>query len=141
MVKKDSLAQSSVTEELSRTREQLNRLATASSSASSVDTQAITATIANLIQETHNAQATQAVLYSLKFEQMNDRYYAIRDRHEKTFEWLFESPDVLYQAKGLRVNFSQWLTTDGRIFWISGKAGSGKSTMMKFLATIPGLAP
>jgi hypothetical protein len=31
-------------------------------------------------------------------------------------------------------SFKRWLTSDDGVFWINGKAGSGKSTLMKFLA-------
>jgi hypothetical protein len=33
--------------------------------------------------------------------------------------------------------FLKWLSTEESIFWLSGKAGSGKSTLMKFLITHP----
>jgi putative ribosome biogenesis GTPase RsgA len=29
--------------------------------------------------------------------------------------------------------FADWLENDGGIYWIAGKAGSGKSTLMKYL--------
>jgi hypothetical protein len=38
------------------------------------------------------------------------------------FEWIFDSA------------LSEWLRSGTGLFWISGKAGSGKSTLMKFLA-------
>jgi hypothetical protein len=41
--------------------------------------------------------------------------------HEHTFEWIYET------------HFAEWLRRDSGVFWISGKAGSGKSTLMKFL--------
>ena len=34
-------------------------------------------------------------------------------------------------------NFKTWLTSDQLIYWISGKPGSGKSTLMKFLLSDP----
>lgn len=37
-------------------------------------------------------------------------------------------------------DFGEWLGTDAgdRVYWISGKAGSGKSSLMKLIATHPG---
>ena len=36
-----------------------------------------------------------------------------------------------------RTGFTDWLGSESGIFWISGKPGSGKSTLMKFIATNP----
>ncbi|CAG7557391.1 unnamed protein product [Fusarium equiseti] len=33
------------------------------------------------------------------------------------------------------VEFTKWLGSESKMFWISGKPGSGKSTLMKFIAT------
>lgn len=50
----------------------------------------------------------------------------VRHYNENTFEWLFTD----------QVPFCQWLRDDrgefGAIFWITGKPGSGKSTLMRF---------
>lgn len=46
---------------------------------------------------------------------------AIPLAHEHTFEWIYRS------------HFADWLRKNSGIFWISGKAGSGKSTLKKFL--------
>lgn len=50
----------------------------------------------------------------------------VRHYNRKTFEWLFTD----------QVPFSQWLSDDqgefDAIFWITGKPGSGKSTLMRF---------
>ena len=49
------------------------------------------------------------------------------DSHKQTFHWLFDENVV---------KFSRWLRDDvealGPMFWIQGKPGSGKSTLMKF---------
>lgn len=51
----------------------------------------------------------------------------VRDAHEKTFHWLFD-PSV--------VSFSGWLEdrsdSSQPFYWIQGKPGSGKSTLMNF---------
>lgn len=68
----------------------------------------------------------KSILRSLGYAQMSARQSHIPEAHQKTFEWAFESPEI---------HFLDWLesTTGGDMFWISGKAGSGKSTLMKFL--------
>lgn len=40
-----------------------------------------------------------------------------------------------YKECNQRPNFREWLESDDQIFWITGKAGSGKSVLMKSIAT------
>ena len=63
---------------------------------------------------------------------MNDRHTGIEvahksvvRSHKSTFDWIFDRPDI---------GFVDWLRHGNGIFWINGKAGSGKSTLMKFIA-------
>jgi hypothetical protein len=68
-------------------------------------------------------------LKSLWFDAMNDRKTSIGESYPETFEWIFSSEDGALQSK-----YRTWLSSkDERIFWIKGKPGSGKSTLMKFL--------
>ncbi|KAK1455767.1 hypothetical protein CMEL01_04527 [Colletotrichum melonis] len=67
-------------------------------------------------------------LRSLKFDQIKARQEAIKERHRATFDWVFSHDDTL---------FPQWLESGNGIFWVRGKPGSGKSTLMKFLVTHP----
>lgn len=66
-------------------------------------------------------------LRSLDIDEARLRMEEVREAHEKTFHWLFEPR---------KVPFCDWLRGDeaskGPIFWIQGKPGSGKSTLMKF---------
>ena len=66
------------------------------------------------------------ILRSLAFDQMSTRQSRIPEAHIRTFQWIYESPEI---------HFHEWLqsTSTAGIYWISGKAGSGKSTLMKFL--------
>jgi ATPase subunit of ABC transporter with duplicated ATPase domains len=50
--------------------------------------------------------------------------------HTNTFEWIFEDTGTKKPT-----SFVDWLTNQDGIYWIMGKAGSGKSTLMKFLAS------
>lgn len=61
------------------------------------------------------------LLESLSFEQMNSRQSAIHEAHANTLQWVFTN------------KFYTWAQSSGSIFWISGKPGSGKSTLMKWL--------
>ncbi|KAI0483460.1 hypothetical protein F4859DRAFT_472902 [Xylaria cf. heliscus] len=64
----------------------------------------------------------QRILTTLQFQTRPVRHNSIPEAHVSTFRWIFKS------------KFSKWLRDGDGIFWISGKAGSGKSTMMKFIA-------
>ncbi|KAJ5975058.1 hypothetical protein N7481_008765 [Penicillium waksmanii] len=78
--------------------------------------------------------AQQRVLASLRFPRMQDRAQQIESAHDQTYEWVLES-----QQKGVQRwdDLATWLSSNTEtrnIYWISGKPGSGKSTLMRFLA-------
>lgn len=66
----------------------------------------------------------EEILAQLEFEGMNRRYEDIDEAYQRTFEWVYQD-----QSTG----FPDWLGGNNGIFWITGKPGSGKSTLMKFL--------
>ena len=59
---------------------------------------------------------------------MTARHEKIAEAHQKTYEWAYDNPDA---------NLVDWLERGNGLFWINGKAGSGKSTLMKFLSDDP----
>lgn len=69
------------------------------------------------------------ILSSLSYEHHLDRYQSITPAHKKTFSWVFHPANTSSEGKRL----VQWLRHGQGVFWITGKPGSGKSTMMKFL--------
>ncbi|OAL32178.1 hypothetical protein AYO20_07946 [Fonsecaea nubica] len=73
----------------------------------------------------------------LRFHQIDDRYGSIAQAHEKTFEWVLHPDGQRYASWH---NFAQWLEEPQplhNIYWQSGKPGSGKSVLMKYLSTSP----
>lgn len=63
------------------------------------------------------------LVQSLKFEEQDYRLNEIEKAHTGTFHWIFDSePD-----------FMDWLRKPTGFYWIRGKPGSGKSTLMKYL--------
>ncbi|PCH07934.1 Hypothetical protein PENO1_009370 [Penicillium occitanis (nom. inval.)] len=104
-----------------------------------------------------------AILKSIFFPAMNDREENMGSAEDGTFEWIVEEEGVqpsrveddesLKEGRSIhnnshmndiqrkdwgvkttaRTNFLNWLRFGGGIFHISGKAGSGKSTLMKLL--------
>jgi ATPase subunit of ABC transporter with duplicated ATPase domains len=81
-----------------------------------------------LVREGEKLNKSQRVLRSLKCTTLRES--AIKEAYWKTFEWIF-SERVFEREK--RPSFLQWLRQGDGIYWISGKAGSGKSTLMKLL--------
>jgi hypothetical protein len=75
-------------------------------------------------------QIEEEILASLGFPYMNDRYYEIEDAHERTFEWIYQPTDPEASRWD---DFSDWLAHGKGIYWINGKAGSGKSTLMRYI--------
>jgi Cdc6-like AAA superfamily ATPase len=66
-----------------------------------------------------------ACIRSLQCRALELRQEQIDIAHFSSFKWLYSSP-----SPGLK----EWLYAGEDIFWIKGKPGSGKSTVMKFLA-------
>jgi hypothetical protein len=55
-------------------------------------------------------------------------------RYPYRTEWIYQGST---QETRSWSNFAEWLRRDDGIFWIAGKAGSGKSTLMKYLYDNP----
>lgn len=70
-------------------------------------------------------QKKKSILEGLSFGQLYDRESVIPEAHRRTFEWM-AAPDTDQK-------FVEWLCQEKGTFWVTGKAGSGKSTLMKFL--------
>ena len=85
-----------------------------------------------LAEEGRRIANEERVLRSLKFDEWKRRFTTIDKAHKQTFEWIFEDPDDSPLPK---THFKMWLKSQDGIYWISGKAGSGKSTLIKFLCT------
>ena len=70
------------------------------------------------------------ILKSLRFLSMELRQTNIEIAYTSTYEWILgQSPEHGTE----RLKFAEWLETQHGIFWINGKAGSGKSTLIKFI--------
>jgi hypothetical protein len=80
----------------------------------------------------------QSLLRSLNYESRENRHEKIPKAHASTFEWIFPSRNgntdhTTSQPSEKQLRFLRWLQSGLGIFWIFGKAGAGKSTMMKFI--------
>ncbi|KAH9210060.1 hypothetical protein DL95DRAFT_276340, partial [Leptodontidium sp. 2 PMI_412] len=70
------------------------------------------------------------ILRRLTYEMLPKRYEAVAEAHPKTFGWALQdsSSSELSSEK-----LTTWLQSDFGLYWISGKPGSGKSTLMKHI--------
>ncbi|KAI1101033.1 hypothetical protein F4804DRAFT_24420 [Jackrogersella minutella] len=68
------------------------------------------------------------ILESLRFTEMPYRHDNIRETHGDTYSWIFDENESL---------LANWLAHQDGIFWVNGKAGSGKSTLFKYLVDNP----
>ncbi|QKD53579.2 uncharacterized protein FOBCDRAFT_239360 [Fusarium oxysporum Fo47] len=69
------------------------------------------------------------VVRSLWFRSYDDRRVNIKNPHFKTLQWALDPPSDYLQWGDLNT----WLQSASGLYWVSGKAGSGKSTLMKYL--------
>lgn len=69
------------------------------------------------------------LLDSLSYPGMGDREWRVAEAHHATFQWLFDKSE-----KARKARFKDWLVSDEKLYWITGKAGSGKSTLMKYIS-------
>ena len=87
----------------------------------------------------------QDILESLRYPDMLTRQQEISPPAAGTYEWVFtgESPyqddpdinkDSLSADLERRNKLLRWFSTDELLFWINGKPGSGKSSLMSFVA-------
>ncbi|KAH8895388.1 hypothetical protein GQ53DRAFT_855821 [Thozetella sp. PMI_491] len=84
-------------------------------------------------QKTADYEAEQIILSTLQFWTMDRRKESIAKEHENTFEWVL-AQEPSEGSSEPPSNFGNWLGSDEPLYWISGKPGSGKSTLMKFIA-------
>ena len=96
---------------------------------------------------------TERIIKSLQFDEWRRRFTDVLKSHPRTFDWMLRTPndegsstpgkrtsslrtkevDVLPSEVPPPTNFEHWLRYENGLYWISGKAGSGKSTLMKYL--------
>ncbi|KAH6702908.1 hypothetical protein BKA61DRAFT_494586 [Leptodontidium sp. MPI-SDFR-AT-0119] len=80
-------------------------------------------------------QVAEAILSSLRYPTITERFEEVAEAHEQTFDWIFEHRSV--DDKVPWDDFVHWLEHGDGIYWINGKAASGKSTLMKYIYQSP----
>lgn len=105
----------------------------------------------------------ERLLQSLKFPGFNERRNQVSEAYERTFQWIFmgddgptqedptesdledsdwedsdlEDIDLADPSQASWDLFSNWLSSTADIYWITGKPGSGKTTLVKYVLNHP----
>ncbi|KAK5685481.1 hypothetical protein LTS10_003560 [Elasticomyces elasticus] len=86
------------------------------------------------VPEVSEYQFVESLLDWLHFDNIHDRRQSVSKAHAETFHWVFSDQSRHGTPNpGLR----EWLQHGHGIYWITGKAGSGKSTLMKYITDEP----
>ncbi|OAA59258.1 hypothetical protein ISF_06193 [Cordyceps fumosorosea ARSEF 2679] len=86
---------------------------------------------ARVESELHTLIVETCILDSLAFTSMIERRETVERAHARTFNWIYQDTDAATAAPG--GGFVDWLRRGHGIYWISGKVGCGKSTLIRFL--------
>lgn len=76
----------------------------------------------------------EKILHCLWFQDIHSRAQNLELPFGETFSWIFQHDQQDDQRWD---DLSVWLQSDNGCYWINGKAGSGKSTLMKYVSNHP----
>ena len=93
------------------------------------DMRYLTSQLSSLAFKIGTTASDQMLLRSLHFNAMKIREAQIVPAHAETLRWLLDPSSCS--------NLAEWLRYQNGIYWINGKAGSGKSTLMKYVVAHP----
>jgi hypothetical protein len=95
----------------------------------------ITSKLTALVEQVYEAEIHNLLL-SLDFTTRTGREASIEEAYGRTFEWIFSETESS-GASSHGLSFVNWLKRGKGVFWISGKAGSGKSTLIRYILNEP----
>ncbi|KAK3651444.1 hypothetical protein LTR56_005586 [Elasticomyces elasticus] len=90
--------------------------------------------------EQRQQQNHERLLSSLFFPEIDQRRSTVKAAYPDTFQWIFDVPGAdlsIVPSARPTAGFGSWLRANASVHWISGKAGSGKSTLMAFILNDP----
>ncbi|KAF5016984.1 hypothetical protein F66182_11162, partial [Fusarium sp. NRRL 66182] len=81
------------------------------------------------------------IIESLRFNAMRNREEAIAPAFQSTYRWVFSrTPSSSSTGELMWSSLPDWLESDSQVpYWITGKPGAGKSTVMKYIANHPAI--
>jgi hypothetical protein len=75
-------------------------------------------------------RAEERIIASLRIPAVSEHCTRIAKAHATTFQWTFRDPTS--EDRSLS-EIARWLKSGDGIYWVNGKAGSGKSTFMRYI--------
>jgi hypothetical protein len=69
----------------------------------------------------------------LRFPSIDDRRADITNAHRDTFRWVLSPATSTEDCRTPGSDFVEWLRSGSGVYWIQGKMGCGKSTLMKYV--------
>ncbi|KAF7590772.1 hypothetical protein BBP40_002388 [Aspergillus hancockii] len=85
-------------------------------------------------RELRDQEIAARILDQIPLREITDREDMVANAQRVTFRWLFIPPDEMRDSWS---SLPEWLAEKDGLYWITGKAGSSKSTLMKFLLHDP----
>ncbi|KAH7078695.1 hypothetical protein BKA63DRAFT_409559 [Paraphoma chrysanthemicola] len=89
--------------------------------------------LADITFQVQQTSQRHTIISSLRYDYMEVRHDAIIDAHLRTFDWIFHPSNLDPHDPRSKIKYSEWLESSGKVYWVTGKPGSGKSTLMKYL--------
>jgi len=127
-----------ITQELTHVSRAISSLRTALADRSREDSfDALLKKMAAVTKSNDDVTRQQAILQSLSFPSQSDRSASVSKAHGETYGWVFGGRAPASACPDPSLKLLRWLENGSGIFWVSGKAGSGKSTFVKFVANDP----
>lgn len=91
------------------------------------------------LEEAHlDDQARKQFLRSFRYPRFNERRSRVANAHVNSLNWILAqdldfNSNAEHSSQMKWDSFSKWLRSDDSIYWISGKPGSGKTTLVKYI--------
>lgn len=90
----------------------------------------LAAKLSGVNQVMRSREIELALLRQLQFYEITDRHDMVVEAHKAAFQWIFNATE---RSNSSWADFPDWLENGNGLYWITGKAGSGKSTLIKYL--------
>lgn len=90
----------------------------------------LAAIIGDYSEEAEATAWNQRLIESLHHRKFRSRHDSISPAHAETFGWILDDTEGGEEKSN---RFVEWLRSRNETFWVRGKPGAGKSTLMKFL--------
>lgn len=94
----------------------------------------LTARLLALVKDGDKSPREMVIIERWLFDTIFERQSRRTEAHRGTYDWIFDKTKD--RAPGCTgVSLLEWLRTGSGVYWVSGKAGSGKSTLIRYLQT------